>query len=148
MNEYEMTQSTVLLVAAIMAICMPAAHADQGGAMTVASSTPSKPDVGAPEAVTFLMLALHAAEQHKKKYGAYPSEWHQMDFAYANGPYNKNDAGLRATAQDGKVWHPKKGNYSYEIAAATKDEFLIRAVSATGKVEYEIKNGQVKPTLL
>jgi hypothetical protein len=144
----------------VLALCLATAtlaalpsdvHAGQGAVMNVASSSgAAKPvaDVAAPEAVTFLMLAQLAAEKHKQAHGSYPTEWHQMDFAYAYGPYNKNDAGLRATAQDGNKWRPKKANYSYEIVVPSKDELLIRALDGSGKVAYEIRNGQNRPAKL
>jgi hypothetical protein len=108
-----------------------------------------QPDRAAPEAVTFLTLAMQAAQRYKNQQGVYPKTWHAMRFSYANGPYHQNDRGLRATKKEGALWQPQKAHYRYVMSQPSGQHFQIQAIDVqTGQPDYVIQSGQTQPTAL
>jgi hypothetical protein len=123
------------------------AHSPQARAVSTVQETQVTPkgDVEMPEAVTFLNLAGEEMAKYRHAHKRFATQWHQLGFDYAYPYYHKTDPGLRATPGDKNRWKPRGGSYTYVIAAAGRDSFLIKALDNRGKSVYELKQGMVYP---
>ena len=104
-------------------------------------------DRGRPEPVLFLELAGDAMEEYHRAHREYPPQWHQLDFTFVNGPYRADEPDIRPAPVDKDRWKPRNCKYTYQIAFAAKDSFVIRAISPQGAVSCQIRNGMDSPVI-
>jgi len=97
------------------------------------------------EAVIFMELAAEAMEDYHEKTDNYADAWYLLDFTFANRPYNLDDPVVHPKENFGNVWRPDECVYTYEIAVAEQENFMIRARNEKGDIEYEIEQGMEAP---
>ncbi|OQW91962.1 MAG: hypothetical protein BWK78_03105 [Thiotrichaceae bacterium IS1] len=101
-----------------------------------------------PEPILFLLEAADAMEEYRKQHTEYAKEWHLLDITFANGPYHLGDPGTQPAVDDKDRWHPKDCDFTYWIASADKNHFLIQAVNEDNRAMYEIRSGMETPKKL
>lgn len=103
-------------------------------------------DVEEPEAETFLMLAADEMKAFHAQYKSYARDWYRLGFDYAYPTYRITDPDIWPRRADKNRWRPRGSHYTYVIAEAGPDAFLIRAIgNDDDEVAYELRQGMKAP---
>jgi len=126
-----------LIVVALTAVSLVSCGTSENQIMKIHQSR--------PEILLFMPEAADQMQEYFEKHESYATEWYMLGFTFANEPYRVEDPDVRPTKEDGNRWKPRACEYTYVIEKADATGFLIHAINADGKVEFQIDNKLEEP---